>query len=543
MRRTRGQCRARNAPGFDGRSKKLVSYNTPERWRLEALAVLTVGAVLVFIAPPDRATAAPSAARPLELTVTCPGPQCPYTPPTSAEQGSADDVLARMNLERAAPERAYTYDGAETSLSPLAPADPTAEMTAQAAAEWEATNNTVSDYGGPNPTGYTYATGGNATGAADSASIDSHIMSSYGHALSELSAAPTEVAVGAACSTTGTLYVIEEFFDTTRTQWQTGQAHFQAELSENNVFVQSGGKEATVTDTEGTGPAQDYLPQLPIVAGDGPGTDERIATGVDWTCKGAKYPPGSSPASALPAPITGMASSRNGGGYALVDAAGAISVHGDAAFHGSAAGLDLSQPVRRISETPDGGGYWLVAADGGVFAFGDAGYFGSMGGTPLNAPVVDMAPTPDGGGYWLVAADGGVFAFGDATFWGSMGGRSLNAPVVGIAASPDGGYWLVAADGGVFAFGTTFDGSAGSIHLNRPVVGISTSHDGGGYWLVASDGGVFCFGDATFLGSTGDLDLVAPVVGMAADTAGGGYWLVASDGGVFSFGAPFYGAD
>jgi hypothetical protein len=502
--------------------------------------LVVVSAVLAPRPPPAAAMDRPSA-----LTATCPGPDCPYAPPTPDEQGAAADVLARINLERAAPERDYLYDGVETALSPLAPAGTSAEETAQAAAEWDASHNTDSDYGGPEPPGYSYITGGFAAASGDSAGIDNSVMHSYGHALSVLSAAPTQVAVGAACSPSATLYVVALDYDPNETSAVAGQARFNAELSENNVYVQSGGTITTVTDAEGTGPAQDYLPQQPIVAGYGTDFDEVYATGADWSCEGVTYPAGSAPTSPLPGPVTGIAASPSGGGYALVDAEGAISVHGDAAFHGAANGLTLAEPIDHIVEAPDGGGYWLVAADGGVFAFGDAGFYGSMGGKPLDAPVVDLAPTPDGGGYWLVAADGGVFAFGDAGFYGSMGGRHLNAPVVGIAADEAGtGYRLVAADGGVFSFGgAPFDGSTGSIHLDEPIVGMADTPDGGGYWLVAADGGVFSFGDAPFYGSTGGMALVQPVVGMAVDPVTGGYWLVASDGGVFSFGAPFYGAD
>jgi hypothetical protein len=542
--------RARTEP----RARNLLASPTAHlvaRWRHAravtsvTLAVMVVGMVPVVPAVPTvHDEPAAGAERPLELTATCPGPHCPYAPPTPVEQGAADDILVRMNLERAAPARDYVDDGAVTPLSPLVPAGPSAEATAQAAAEWEAAQGTVADYAGSPPAGYTYLTGGNAADAGDSAGIDEGIMSSYGHALAMLSAAPTQVAIGTACSSGGTLYVIEEYFDATDAQWETGQAHFHAELSENNVYVQSGGTITTVTDAEGTGPAQDYLPQQPIVAGDGAATDERFATGVDWTCEGAEYPPGPTPASPLAPPVTGIASSPTGGGYALADAAGAVSTHGDTAFHGSAAGLDLDQPVRHLAETPDGGGYWLVAADGGVFAYGDAGFFGSMGGKSLNAPVVGLAPTLDGGGYWLVAADGGVFAYGDAGFFGSMGGKSLNAPVVGLAPTLDGGgYWLVAADGGVFSFGdAAFLGSMGGRALNAPVTGIAASA-AGGYWLVAADGGVFAYGGAGFSGSMGGVALTAPVVGITADLTTGGYWLVAADGGVFSFGAPFYGAD
>jgi cell wall-associated NlpC family hydrolase len=241
-------------------------------------------------------------------------------------------------------------------------------------------------------------------------------------------------------------------------------------------------------------------------------------------------------------PVVGMASTPDGQGYWLTNAAGGVSPHGWAVSHGSMAGYSLNAPVTHIVSTPDGGGYWLEAADGGIFSFGDAPFYGSMGGRHLDAPVVDIAPTPDGLGYWLVAADGGIFSFGDAHFYGSMGGRHLNAPVVGISADDaTGGYWEVASDGGVFAFGAPFLGSTGGIHLSRPVNGMASLADGQGYWFVASDGGVFAEGLAPYHGSMGGTSLSAPAVGMASDPATGGYWLVASDGGVFSFDAPFYG--
>jgi hypothetical protein len=74
--------------------------------------------------------------------------------------------------------------------------------------------------------------------------------------------------------------------------------------------------------------------------------------------------------------------------------------------------LTLNAPIVGITSTPDGGGYWLVAADGGVFTFGDARFFGSLGNLTLNAPIVGITASPDGGGDFLVAADGGVFTFG-----------------------------------------------------------------------------------------------------------------------------------
>ena len=245
------------------------------------------------------------------------------------------------------------------------------------------------------------------------------------------------------------------------------------------------------------------------------------------------------------APVAGMASTPDGGGYWLVGSDGGVFTYGDAGFFGSAGGLHLTAPVVGMASTPDGGGYWLVGSDGGVFTYGDAGFFGSAGGLHLTAPVVGMASTPDGGGYWLVGSDGGVFTYGDAGFFGSAGGLHLTAPVVGMASTPDGGgYWLVGSDGGVFTYGDAgFFGSAGGLHLTAPVVGMASTPDGGGYWLVGSDGGVFTYGDAGFFGSAAG-GLPTPHAAAVAGTPGGkGYWLVSADGIVATYGdAPFFGA-
>jgi hypothetical protein len=166
--------------------------------------------------------------------------------------------------------------------------------------------------------------------------------------------------------------------------------------------------------------------------------------------------------------------------------------------------LTVTAPVVGMASTPDGGGYWIVDAAGGIAPRGDAGFYGSFAGKPLNAPISHIVATPDGKGYWLVASEGGIFTFGDAHFYGSMGGKHLNAPVVGLATTPDGkGYWLVASDGGIFTFGdAAFHGSTGALHLNKPVVGMAADPATGGYWLVAADGGVFSF-DAPFRGAGG----------------------------------------
>ncbi|MGH9057308.1 MAG: N-acetylmuramoyl-L-alanine amidase, partial [Acidimicrobiales bacterium] len=177
---------------------------------------------------------------------------------------------------------------------------------------------------------------------------------------------------------------------------------------------------------------------------------------------------------------------------------GAVTAEGRATLHGDASALPLNAPVVGISTTADGGGYWLVGGDGGVFTYGDAGFYGSTGGMRLNQPVVGMAATRAGAGYWLVARDGGVFSFGEAQFFGSMGGVHINQPVVGMAATPSGGgYWLVARDGGIFSFGNArFYGSLGGTPLPAPVIGMVATDSGGGYWLVLGNGQVRAFGDA-----------------------------------------------
>ena len=134
--------------------------------------------------------------------------------------------------------------------------------------------------------------------------------------------------------------------------------------------------------------------------------------------------------------------------------------------------MALNAPIVGMASTPDGGGYWLVAKDGGVFAYGDAHFYGSRGGQALNAPIVGMASTPDGGGYWLVARTAASSPTATPTST-DPGGQPLTRPIVGMASTPDGGgYWLVATDGGVFAYGDAdFYGSAAASPSTRPSSG------------------------------------------------------------------------
>ena len=512
----------------------------PQRVGRMALVLFAAASAAVLGNPGHSGAAKPRAI----LTLQCPGPQCPYTPPTAVESGAAADMAARINVERAQSARDYLYNGVNTALAALGPASG-AQQTVQAAAEWEAANNTLADYGGPQPVGYSYNSGGFAASAANTASIDDVVMHSYGHAGAVLAAAPTEMAVGSACASNGTLYVVELQYNVDQPSWQAGQNRQKVELAENNVYTQSGGTITSVTDSEGTYPAQNVFPQQPIAAG----LNAPYATGINWSCYGPQYAAGSAPTSPLPAPVTTIASSGDGQGYYLANAEGAISVHGDASFRGAANGLALARPIVHMQTTADGGGYWMVGGDGGIFNYGDARMEGSLPALGVQVSnIVGLVPTADGDGYWMAGSDGGVFAFGDAGFVGSLPGLGVHVSnVVGVVPTVSGkGYWMVGSDGGVFAFGDA--GYLGSlpglgIHINN-VVGIIPTPDDGGYWLVGSDGGVFAFGDAGFVGSLPGLGVhVSNVVAIATPPTGSGYWLAGSDGAVYALGVPFFGSD
>ncbi|MGH9078379.1 MAG: hypothetical protein ACRDY0_13190 [Acidimicrobiales bacterium] len=113
----------------------------------------------------------------------------------------------------------------------------------------------------------------------------------------------------------------------------------------------------------------------------------------------------------------------------------------------------LNAPIVGMASTPDGGGYWLVAGDGGVFGYGDATFHGSMAATALHAPVVGITATSGGAGYRLDGSDGGVFTFGDASFFGAS--PQARGTIVGaLMPTPDGhGYWLAVVEEGCQAFG------------------------------------------------------------------------------------------
>jgi hypothetical protein len=115
-----------------------------------------------------------------------------------------------------------------------------------------------------------------------------------------------------------------------------------------------------------------------------------------------------------------------------------------------------------IAATRDGKGYYVVERDGTVAYRGDAQIGAPSGTAP--APVVGIATDPAAAGYWLVSRGGQVTPVGDAKHFGpAAGGASPSSPAVGIAATPDGqGYFVVEANGRVLGYGNATSAAASS---------------------------------------------------------------------------------
>jgi len=165
-------------------------------------------------------------------------------------------------------------------------------------------------------------------------------------------------------------------------------------------------------------------------------------------------------------------------GYLLVGADGGVFTFGRASFAGSLGGRTLPAPIVGIAMTREEKGYWLVDGAGRVYPFGDARNYGDLSGVTLDVPVVGIAendaahlPAADDG-YLLATASGAVIPFGAALTRGDVSNVNLSAPVAGIVDVGQ-GYYLFAQDGGVFAFGPQFRGSMGGRHLNGPIVAMA----------------------------------------------------------------------
>ena len=263
---------------------------------------------------------------------------------------------------------------------------------------------------------------------------------------------------------------------------------------------------------------------------------------------------------AVPTGITvGMAGTFTNAGYWTASVLGLVTGFGDAGFFGDPLGL-LNAPVSGIASSSRGYGYALCAEDGGVFCFGSVPFKGSIPGlAPPNnvvpAPVISIALSATGMGYWLLDQLGQVYAFGDANYMGGIDWSNYpNMPkvnslipgdvAVSIARSGSGnGYYIITAAGHIYCFGdvASKDYGDGAPYYIAPYTGIATSSGVNGYVLVNTLGRTYAFGAMNPVGDV-TFPLNAPADSIAS-TGTGGYWIGAEDGGVFAFGnAGFFGS-
>ncbi|MGH9064447.1 MAG: DUF4232 domain-containing protein [Acidimicrobiales bacterium] len=166
-------------------------------------------------------------------------------------------------------------------------------------------------------------------------------------------------------------------------------------------------------------------------------------------------------ATVLAAVEAAVAVGRPAGAVPVASSSSVLVGSSPAASGGCSKVLPVGARVVGMARTSDGGGYWLVDQLGGVAALGDAAFHGSAAGLRLTAPIVGMTATPDGKGYWLVGADGGVFSFGDAAFHGSGNDKLASAATAITGSAGASGYRLATATGGVYDYGTAgFHGAA-----------------------------------------------------------------------------------
>ena len=216
----------------------------------------------------------------------------------------------------------------------------------------------------------------------------------------------------------------------------------------------------------------------------------------------------------LQRPVVGIVPTADKGGYWLDASDGGVFAFGDAGFYGSIPGLglhpagsglrnSLNAPIVGMVSSADGGGYFMVASDGGVFAFGDAKFAGSCPGIGgCSGAAVAVMPDATGNGYWLVTRSGLVYPFGDAANYGGPGPQSV--PVTSAVRTPDGrGYWLLFANGAILPYGNAafYGDPLGLFGGLNPATTVFATRSGAGYWVASASGSVDNYGDAPNDGS------------------------------------------
>lgn len=237
----------------------------------------------------------------------------------------------------------------------------------------------------------------------------------------------------------------------------------------------------------------------------------------------------------LQRPIVGMAATPDRLGYWLVASDGGVFSYGDARYHGSIPALgiapagssagtpQLTAPIVGIVSSADGGGYFLIGADGGVFAFGDAHFagscYGETGTDECDAPIAAAAGSGAGGGYWLMSRIGTSYNFGGAPPGCQV--PPQQTPVTSLSATPNGStYAFVFASGYVIGCTTPLYGTR-LIQLpsGETAVGLAVRLPPATaqYWVATNWGAVLAPGIGGLTPSLGTMAgkrLDAPVVGI-----------------------------
>jgi hypothetical protein len=202
-------------------------------------------------------------------------------------------------------------------------------------------------------------------------------------------------------------------------------------------------------------------------------------------------------------------------------------------WFGSLAGTGISD-VAGMAVTKDGGGYWLVESTTGSNPTGEVTSFGDAApkipNITLNTacPAIEGVVTDPAAGFWAFDACGDVYAEAGAT---AQPEQACPAPatVAGMAAAlpsqanPHGGYWQVCSDGTVLSFGDASTSNLTQVPTSSscPIQG-AVSDPAGGFWAYDACGNVTAEAGATYYGEkTGD-----SVISMAAAPDGQGYWLI-----------------
>jgi hypothetical protein len=233
--------------------------------------------------------------------------------------------------------------------------------------------------------------------------------------------------------------------------------------------------------------------------------------------------------------VKSVSVTRNGSGYAAVDADGVVHTFGSVHDHGSPSGFSGS--IVGVSVTADGQGYAAISSKGQVYAYGSVRHRGNP--TGFSGSIVGVSVTADGQGYAAISSTGQVYAYGSVRHRGNPTGFS--GSIVGVSVTGDGqGYAAISSTGQVYAYGTV-------AHRGNPtgfsgsIVGVSVTADGQGYAAVSSAAQTYAYGSVRSRGNPYDVFGSASSISVTGD--GQGYAVATTAGQIHTYGPITYRGD